>query len=520
MPCFMFRLCTTGGRPAPGPTSARKPVALLDDRVKKATVVPGRRARPGRRVTARSDCHAGDGALRGHHPAAALRSGRKRRRNRAPHRRLSSLPGWNARLRVFAPSTWREKPRAPHLGMVAPPWKQLRLFGLEGHGWRGPARPSSHLLPRAVAGTCHTENGPVLPTVVGERDDLVAYAPRKRDEASRLHEMSGFACPVLEVQDEARFLSPLPLSLVDHSARPRRHSRWLGHPHARSTDGRLPKSEVGRRLGQAGIDLWNAPRGRTRPADRTLRAQPPRTFAAHHGNWSTKSKPSSRLLFVLRRFVDRLALQLTQANLVAGQSSSLRTRWRDCWWTRPPNQRGFRLPEPPPALTSCSARCRLIWRRFTRVIHQRRAPGDHPTRPLVRSTGCRTGCAIRTALPETLARVEAVVGRDRVGTPGLEPTLPARHIFQEKPVDPAWWVRCYRRRSCRRSGFRSGVFVHPWSAGDHRSPRAGVRCAVASLTAKLRRRRGPWRRSGEWWKPERWAGEEWTSSWSAAACFA
>jgi protein ImuB len=36
---------------------------------------------------------------------------------------------------------------------------------------------------------------------------------------------------------------------------------------------------------------------------------------------------------------------------------------------------------------------------------------------------------------------------------------------------------------------------------------ASVRCRLAH--GEITRRRGPWRRSGEWWKPERWAGEEW-----------
>jgi protein ImuB len=34
-----------------------------------------------------------------------------------------------------------------------------------------------------------------------------------------------------------------------------------------------------------------------------------------------------------------------------------------------------------------------------------------------------------------------------------------------------------------------------------------VQCSIVSGAVK--RRRGPWRRSGEWWKPERWAAEEW-----------
>jgi len=45
-----------------------------------------------------------------------------------------------------------------------------------------------------------------------------------------------------------------------------------------------------------------------------------------------------------------------------------------------------------------------------------------------------------------------------------------------------------------------------------------VRCRI--VQDEVTRRRGPWRRSGEWWKPERWAGEEWDIELARGGLFA
>jgi hypothetical protein len=108
---------------------------------------------------------------------------------------------------------------------------------------------------------------------------------------------------------------------------------------------------------------------------------------------------------------------------------------------------------------------------------------------------------------ENLARVGAIVGDDRVGTPvSLDTHRPDAFVL-ERPAEcvappahapvhpphgpvlrrfrPAWSVRvaCDGGVPCRLVGGRLD---------------GGVRAAL-----------GPWRAAGDWWKPEAWAVETW-----------
>ena len=172
-------------------------------------------------------------------------------------------------------------------------------------------------------------------------------------------------------------------------------------------------------------------------------------------------------------------------------------------------QRGFRLPEPAasPDLLFRALQTHLETLHTASAIRGVRLVIT-PTRPLVRQHGLfDTGLRDPHGFAETLARVEAVVGRGRVGTPGLEPTHRPDAFFLTKPVDvvgppPPPAVLPPLGLPLRR--FRPPVEVQV-TTSPH-GPES-VHCSVAH--GEVTRRRGPWRGSGEWWKPERWAGEEW-----------
>ena len=307
-------------------------------------------------------------------------------------------------------------------------------------------------------------------------------------------------CPVLAVQDERSFLSPLPLALVDPppdlaAILEGWGIRTLGALTA------LPKPEVGRRLGQAGIDLWERAAGETdRPIEPCAAGE---TFEAAM-DLENEIETLEPLLFILRRFVDRLALQLVNAGVVAAELA-LELDLVDGTGYR----RGFRLPEPTgdPDILFRALHTHLetlhtdsaikgVWLAIT------------PTRPLVRQHGLfDTGLRDPHGFAETLARLEAVVGADRVGTPRLETTHRPDAFVLEKPIDvvgplPAPPILPPLGLPLRR--FRPSVEAHVTT--DPQGP-ASVQCSIVSGAVK--RRRGPWRRSGEWWKPERWAAEEW-----------
>jgi protein ImuB len=392
--------------------------------------------------------------------------------------------------------------------------ERLRRFGLEATA--GIARtPFLALTAARLAGIIWSDVGPDLasgPSETGGRKpgaEKGNHRPRARRDPTgerSAGERRPYAIQersarfVLEVQDERGFLSPLPLSLVDPppdlaAILTGWGIRTLGALTA------LPKPEVGRRLGQAGIELWERAAGET---DRPIEpCAPDATFAAAL-ELEHEVETLEPLLFILRRLVDRLALQLTQADLVAAELA-LELRLAD----ETAYQRGFRLPEPTasPDILFRALQTHLETLHTASAIQGVRL-AITPTRPLVRQHGLfDTGLRDPHGFAETLARVAAVVGRDRVGTPGLEPTHRPDAFFLEKPVDvvgPAPPPPILPPLGLPLRRFRPPVEAEVTASPP--GP-AFVRCRI--VRGEVLRRRGPWRRSGEWWKPERWAGEEW-----------
>jgi protein ImuB len=132
-----------------------------------------------------------------------------------------------------------------------------------------------------------------------------------------------------------------------------------------------------------------------------------------------------------------------------------------------------------------------------------------PVRPLTRQQGLFES-ALRDphGFAETLARVSAVVGADRVGTPVLDNTHRPDAVTLTKPVAviaPSEPNGQHPRRGLPLRRYRPPLIatvelngVAPafvWTSAVR-----GAVCATA----------GPWRGSGEWWDAQRaWRREEW-----------
>jgi protein ImuB len=416
------------------------------------------------------------------------------------------------------------KAPATHLPHGRAAVEQLRLFGLEATA--GVARtPFLALTAARVA---------QLALNVGAQARCARSEGRDKIAPLQVTPFLG----LIAVQDERGFLSPLPLSLIDPAPDLAAIlDGWGIHTLGALTA--LPKPEVGRLLGQAGIELWERAAGETdQPIEPCVQAP---TFAAAM-ELEHEVETLEPLLFVLRRFVDRLALQLANAGVVAAELALELTLADETAY-----QRGFRLPEPTgsPDILFRALQTHLETLHTASAIKGVRLVIT-PTRPLVRQHGLfDTGLRDPHGFAETLARVAAVVGRDRVGTPALEPTHRPDAFFLEKPVDvvgplppPSILLPLGLPLRRFRPPVEAQVVTGPLArivpsaaeaavSTDSR-PRAhqgatngGGRCAVSAISlgpASVRscvvqgevvQRRGPWRCSGEWWKPERWAGEEW-----------
>jgi protein ImuB len=306
---------------------------------------------------------------------------------------------------------------------------------------------------------------------------------------------------VIEVADEKSFLAPLPLACADPSSELATvFSNWglrtLGDLTA------LPRDDIVRRFGAEGLALWQrAAGGDTRPLRPVV---PPQAFSAAM-EFEDAIETLEPLLFILRRFLDRLALELTTSQHVAAEIE-LALRLEDD--TR--HARSFRLPEP-------TADPEILFRALHTHLESLHTAASIiaielrlvPTRPLVRQQGLfDTGLRDPHGFAETLARVSALVGSDRLGTPQLADThrpdagrlvAPAAVIPPPAPApmhQPLGLpLRRFRPPLPARVEFTNGQATYLWTEFFHD--------VVVSF-------HGPWPSSGEWWQADRaWDRTEW-----------
>jgi len=306
--------------------------------------------------------------------------------------------------------------------------------------------------------------------------------------------------PVLVVRDPGGFLAPLPLAFAEPTPEQDGILRGWGIGTLGGLTA-LPKAEVGRRLGTEGVLLWERAAGET---TRVLRlAEPARSFAAE---WAYEPPVESiePLAFKLRRFAERIALELRGAGFVA-ERLSLTLLLEDGG----DHRREFRLPEPG---ADVEGWLRILGGHLDTVRTDARVAGVRlvaaPARPQEKQGGLfDTGLRDPASFWENLARVAAIVGDDRVGTPAPSDThrpdafvleRPAETVppLAEGPVHPPLGPTLRR-------------FRPPWpvrvacAAGEPR------RLEDGRLTGEVRAALGPWRRAGDWWRPQAWAVETW-----------
>jgi protein ImuB len=307
------------------------------------------------------------------------------------------------------------------------------------------------------------------------------------------------AAPVLIVRERADFLRPLPIGFAEPTPAQAAVLQGWG---IRTLGGltALPKAEVGARLGAEGIALWERASGEGTPLLRLT--EPARTFVAA---WQYEPPVESLepLLFKLRRFAERVAIELRSASLVA-EALTLTLRLED----ETDYYRQFRLPEPG---ADADSWLRVLQTHLDTVRLRERVAGvrlaAEPGRPAQRQDGLfDTGLADPHSFWENLARLAALVGDERVGTPVLLDSHAPDGFRLERPAVavPA----------------PEPPAVHPPRGGALRRFRpalpARVRCAEAGPVAldgavrgEIRARTGPRLLQGDWWQPAAWAVETW-----------
>jgi hypothetical protein len=259
------------------------------------------------------------------------------------------------------------------------------------------------------------------------------------------------------------------------------------------------------RLGERGALLWALATGRDRrPLDTAT--PPSRYFASYELEHAVETLEP--LLFLLRRFVDRLAAEVTAAGL-ATASLRLGLRFED----ETTHERDFRLPQPDsrPDALFCVLEQHLATLHTAASVNRLELE-LFPAAASVRQDGLfEASLRDPHQFYDTLARVAALLGPERIGTPcnanthrpdavTLGPPPAVIPEYHPAPNPPAFGPLLRR-------------FRPPHSAlveCAEETPVALVCPSVQQAQGRIVQTRGPWRRSGEWWETDAaWAHEEW-----------
>ena len=292
----------------------------------------------------------------------------------------------------------------------------------------------------------------------------------------------------------------------------------------------LNKEDLRNRLGLDAVRLWERANG---TATRLLKfVQPPETFDESF-EFDHEIETAEPLLFILRRFLEQLALRLSSIYLVAleltltihfsksepdghfAEAGAVRTASA----AKETHIRVFKIPQPTNDVD-------LLFRMLQ--THLENFKSEHsivavalsaqPSRPASQQFGLfETALRNPQQLYETLARLTALVGNDRVGTPILEET----HRPDAFRVEPfCWQVGAIENASPARTRPNKNAAdpAAPTTRPVLRRFRPPINAAIFisqdrhlnsdKVRGQILDQNGPFLLSGNWWDEKSWIRAE------------
>ena len=280
----------------------------------------------------------------------------------------------------------------------------------------------------------------------------------------------------------------------------------------------LDQEQLGARLGPEAIRMWERANGRSSRLLKLVR--PPESFQESF-EFEREIETAEPLLFMLRRFLEQLAVRLAGIYLVA-KELTLRITFANSRQDEPAvarkqsYERVFKIPQPTNDVD-------LLFRMLQTHLENFRS--EHPIVAValsaepIKPAGEQFGLFETTLrnphqLSETLARLTALLGGDRVGTPVLEEThrpdafrmQPFRWDIVESAVPSGQSFDALRTAHATAALRRFRPAVSASVLQDEDTP-SHVRSA--EMSGKIIDERGPYFLSGNWWDEKSWARAEW-----------
>lgn len=282
----------------------------------------------------------------------------------------------------------------------------------------------------------------------------------------------------------------------------------------------LDKGDLNARLGPEAVRLWERANGQS---TRLLKlVQPPESFIESF-EFEHDVETVEPLLFMLRRFLQQLALRLDAIYLVA-KEITLRITFAD-----PPQdgfaaanqkcyERSFQIPQPTNDVD-------LLFRMLHTHLENFKSEQPitavsleaQPVKPAQQQFGLfETALRDPNRLYETLARLTALLGADRVGTPVLEETY-RPDAFHLKPFAWSGGTTSVSSYESPDATERVPPIFKPALRRFRPAPSALVltnenrpaHLRSAEVTGKVATQTGPYASSGDWWDKKRWSRMEW-----------
>jgi len=278
----------------------------------------------------------------------------------------------------------------------------------------------------------------------------------------------------------------------------------------------LDKEELAARLAPEAVRMWERANGQS---SRPLKfVRPPESFEESF-EFENEIETAEPLLFMLRRFLEHLSVRLSAVYYVV-KELTLRITFAN----KQIYERVFKIPQP---TNDVDLLFRMLHTHLENFKSEYPITGvslqAEPAKPSQQQFGLfETSLRDPNQLYETLARLVALLGSDRVGTPVLEET----HRPDAFHLEPFSWE--FGGMTSVSSHYSSDatervppISINGQSGAALRRFRPNIAASVlladeqpihlrsAQMSGAVSGQRGPYRASGNWWDEKIWSRSEW-----------